>query len=416
MYFTILLFLHVVGLSCATLRADFEGFLSGSGAHFAPRELKLRYRLYRQRRVEVDLHNGNPARTWDMALNKFTVMTGAERALYLGLSNETLSRDLPGALTFESNARLGNPAAVDNVELGFVTRPKDQRTCGSCWSFGATAAFEGAYARATGVLKSFSEKELLDCTYSHKDGCEGGWYQDAWGYIGRYQRLAVLKDAPYDFAKDRDCKYGAVPNGIKNARYVNYYTVKRTDSELERAVARAVVAVAMTVKPSFYQYGSGIYGGCEGHDRVHHAVTAVGYTKHVWKVKNSWGRNWGEGGYVRFSRGRSNNCRLADYAKFPVVEYDMRHETDASDGDKERTRVPNHGCSWGDDYPCSDMNCNYGCKDGRCWSQCNAICGITGAVQRCENCKEWCWLAATCSKHEDCARNKYDSCNSDCTV
>lgn len=392
--------------------------MAENGVSSGRQELRLRYALYKERRGEVEQHNHNPARTWNMALNKFSLMTPAERGLYLGLSNETLSADLPGALRFESDVVLGNPAAVDNVKLGFVTRPKDQRSCGSCWSFAATAAFEGAYARATGVLKSFSEKELLDCTYGDRDGCQGGWYQDAWSYVGRHQRLALLRDAPYDYAKDRACNYdgGAVPNGIKNARYVNYYTVERTDAELERAVARAVVAVAMTVKPDFYQYGSGIYGGCPGHERVHHAVTMVGYTRDSWKVKNSWGRNWGEGGYVRFSRSRQNNCRLADYAKFPIVEFQERGEADAAEEDKERRRVPNHGCSWGDDYPCSDLNCNYGCKDGTCWSQCNALCGITGAVQRCENCKEWCWLAAKCSKHEDCAPHKYNSCSSSCTV
>lgn len=334
------------------------------------------------------------------------------------MSNETLARDLPGAMRFESDVRLGSPPAVDNVQLGFVTRPKDQRSCGSCWSFGATAAFEGAYARATGVLKSFSEKELLDCTYSQGDGCEGGWYQDAWYHIGKYQRLATLQDAPYDYAKDRACNYraGTVPNGIKNAKYVNYYTVKRTDSELERAVARAVVAVAMTIQSDFYGYGGGVYGGCARRDRVHHAMTMVGYTQESWKIKNSWGRNWGEGGYIRVSRGRSNNCRLADYAKFPVVEREERGEQDVAEEDKERRRVPDHGCSWGDEYPCSDMNCNYGCKDGKCWSQCNAVCGITGAVQRCENCKEWCYLDAQCAQHEDCAPHKYDSCNSDCSI
>eukprot|EP00116_Pleurobrachia_bachei_P009287 sb/3469549/ len=191
---------------------------------------------------------------------------------------------------------------------------------------------------------------------------------------------------------------GVVPNGIKNARYVNYYTVKR---------ARAVVAVAMVVEDSFYGYDSGIYDGCTSNKIVGHAVTLVGYDQQSWKVRNSWGRYWGEGGYVRFTRRKYNVCRLNSYAKFPVVERQDRGEADqADDPNKERRREPNHGCSWGEDYPCSDLNCNYGCKDGTCWSQCNAICGITGAVERCENCKEWCWQEAKCNSHEDCYNSR----------
>ena len=51
--------------------------------------------------------------------------------------------------------------------------------CGSCWTFSAIGAVEGAYKLATGVLKTFSEQNLLDCTYETMypgyDGCNGGW-------------------------------------------------------------------------------------------------------------------------------------------------------------------------------------------------------------------------------------------------
>ena len=415
------LLISLVGTCFASLKTDFDGFISQFGEHYDNQEVRLRYKLYKASRDQVDSHNSNQERTWDMAINQFSAMTNAERSQYLGLRNESESLEMSDALHFESSTLLGNPASVDNVALGYVTRPKDQRTCGSCWAFTAVAAFEGAYARATKVLKSFSEKEILDCTYSNRDGCDGGWYQDAWRYVRVHRRLAALKDAPYDYAQDRDCDYGGqyngrVPNGIRNARYENYYTVARSDSELESAVARAVVAVAMIVENDFFSYGGGIYGGCSSYQDVAHAVTMVGYTRDAWKVKNSWGRYWGEGGYVRFSRSRKNNCRLADFAKFPVVTFVDLKQDDKADPKTPRTREPNHGCSWADEYPCSDMNCNYGCQSGTCWAQCNGICGITGARQRCENCQEWCWLSAKCSKHEDCSPHRYDSCSSACTV
>ena len=51
---------------------------------------------------------------------------------------------------------------------GKVTPVKNQKSCGSCWTFGGMVAFEGHYAIQTGGLKRFSEQEFLDCTYEGK--------------------------------------------------------------------------------------------------------------------------------------------------------------------------------------------------------------------------------------------------------
>lgn len=40
-----------------------------------------------------------------------------------------------------------------------------------------------------------------------------------------------------------------------------------------------------------------------------HAVVIVGYTDEYWIVKNSFGAQWGEGGYFRISRS-NNACNI----------------------------------------------------------------------------------------------------------
>ena len=77
---------------------------------------------------------------------------------------------------------------------------------------------------------------------------------------------------------------------------------------------------------SFHHYVGGIYsrGDCSK-SRLDHAVLAVGYGleektgEEFWILKNSWGENWGERGYMRMARTGHNMCGVATQASFPIV-------------------------------------------------------------------------------------------------
>ena len=68
------------------------------------------------------------------------------------------------------------------------------------------------------------------------------------------------------------------------------------------------------------RYTSGIYK-CTSPPRLDHAALVVGYTPTYWIVKNSWGPNWGNDGYVYIARGSGNvaNCGIAEKASVPYI-------------------------------------------------------------------------------------------------
>ncbi|KAL5268625.1 hypothetical protein ACHWQZ_G002465 [Mnemiopsis leidyi] len=300
-----------------------------SDSKLSARELKLRSSLLLRAESAVRRQNSNADRQFNMAINKFSIMTTQEKSLYLGLTNITME-GLEDEQSPYLYPNVGTPAEFHHREHGHVTAVKDQQSCGSCWAFAGVGAFEGSYSTATGVLKSFSEKEALDCSYpTEKDGCRGGWYTAVLRYVQDSGRLAALRDIPYFPAADLCSRWDGKENGIKNADYIGYYTA--SSGSLQRILTMYTPAAAFTVEDDFFAYKDGVYNGCESPKSVNHGVIIVGYSPSYWEVKNSWGKDWGEEGYVKFSRSRDNVCQLTSRVMYPVVIGRDRGEKDQPD-------------------------------------------------------------------------------------
>lgn len=56
-----------------------------------------------------------------------------------------------------------------------------------------------------------------------------------------------------------------------------------------------------------------------------HAVLLVGYTKQYWIIKNQWGPDWGQNGFMRITRHPDYNCLMG-------VEVDLMYEQFTSRG------------------------------------------------------------------------------------
>ena len=85
---------------------------------------------------------------------------------------------------------------------------------------------------------------------------------------------------------------------------------------MENALNSQAISVAVDASDWGY-YHSGIFSDCNS--EMNHGVLLVGVdnTKKYWLVKNSWGTEWGENGYIRLAKG--NTCGICNYPSYPTV-------------------------------------------------------------------------------------------------
>jgi C1A family cysteine protease len=214
------------------------------------------------------------------------------------------------------------PTSVDWTTKGAVTGVKNQGQCGSCWSFSATGSTEGAWFLSKGQLISLSEQQLMDCSKSEgNNSCEGGLMDYAFEYIISNKGICTEASYPYTAADSNTCK--SCTNVVTISSYKD---VAQTENDLAAAVAQQPVSVAIEADQSAFQfYSSGVLTGTCG-TQLDHGVLAVGYgtsgSTDYWKVKNSWGGDWGMTGYVLIQRNKNQNggqCGIHLAASYPVV-------------------------------------------------------------------------------------------------
>ena len=97
--------------------------------------------------------------SYSLKINKFADMTNEEfKNKMTGFItkrqelNTKLGFKNNGCSAFSFNSSLTVPDSVDWRTKNVVTPVKNQQQCGSCWSFSATGAMEGAWAIKTGKL------------------------------------------------------------------------------------------------------------------------------------------------------------------------------------------------------------------------------------------------------------------------
>jgi C1A family cysteine protease len=280
-----------------------------------------RFDIFKHNFQEILSHNSIHSANFTLGVNQFTDLTHEEfKQLHLGYN--TVVQQTTSCSKFAPTGA-SVPTSVDWRAKNAVTPVKDQGQCGSCWSFSATGAMEGAWAIAKGSLISLSEQQLVDCSRKYGNlGCNGGLMDSAFEY-------SIDNGA----CSESEYPYTATGGTCHTCRKVVQIT-KCSDVQannqvaLKEAVAKGPVSIAIEADTAIFQsYKSGVITSASCGTNLDHGVLIVGYGVQdnikYWLVKNSWSASWGDAGYVKIERSDSTNdkgiCGVAMQASFPVV-------------------------------------------------------------------------------------------------
>jgi KDEL-tailed cysteine endopeptidase len=271
---------------------------------------------YRKTIFETNVHtimqhnSGN--HSWTMGMNKFTDLTADEFASQFA-HKYTVREQVPYT---RKNLRV--PEGIDWRTYGAVTPVKNQFSYDGGWAFAATGAIEGAWAISNGTLLSLSEQQLIDCSPAESNQ---GYIDSAFQYVIDAKGITTETTYPYTGAGPGNCTMIGIPTAATLTKYA--HVPSNSEDALLAAVAQQPIAVAIDAgNPAFQFYSSGIITGDCGSD-LDHTVLIIGYGSEEWVVKNSWGVDWGDNGYVRISRGNTygptGQCGILAAPSYPIV-------------------------------------------------------------------------------------------------
>ena len=250
------------------------------------------------------------------------------------------------------------PSMYSSPDEGFTTAVRDQQAGGNCWAFSTLAVLESSILKASGDSLDLSEENMKNLMGLYSDyGWEmetnrGGYGGMAIPYLLSWMGPVPEDDDEYDDYSTLSPLLDSIMH-VQNVKYVSRSSF--TDND---AIKRAVMEYGALGTGIFFDYlyynneTSAYYSSIT--TMTNHAVAIVGWDDGYSKdnfilkprgdgafiVKNSWGDDWGDGGYfyvsyydISFAKiGDSEACYafvLNDSVRFDRnYQYDIPGKTD----------------------------------------------------------------------------------------
>ncbi|KAK0169060.1 hypothetical protein PV327_002806 [Microctonus hyperodae] len=211
------------------------------------------------------------------------------------------------------------PTHFDWRKMGFNTEAINQASCGSCYAYSIALCIQAQLFKKKKQMIPLSAQQLIDCSrVTGNLGCLGGSLKNTLRYLEKALGIMAQDVYPYD-GKEGQCRF---QENFSVVNITSWNILPKDERALEAAVATiGPIAVSINASPKTFQlYHNGIYDdpSCAS-NIVNHAMLVVGYTPNEWIIKNWWGENWGENGYMRLAKNK-NRCGIANYAVYINID------------------------------------------------------------------------------------------------
>jgi C1A family cysteine protease len=277
-------------------------------------ELSARFSIFKNWLNHIESHNARADSTYSLGINQFADHTVQElESRHLGPPPQHRMRNYA--------YRASDPAvtAIDWRSKGCVNAVRNAGQCGSSWAFAAVDSLECANFLKSGKLPALSVQQLVDC--SNQGGCFGvGSADAAFNYVQNIS-LGLDSDASYPYtAAAGPCHFDST--GVAGTCSGHIDVTHNDEIALQAAVSSHVVSASIFADTyDFVLYKGGIFNStlCPT-DKPNLSVSIVGFDAIAgyWIIRNNWGVDWGENGYMRMVMGR-NMCGLAAHASFALA-------------------------------------------------------------------------------------------------
>lgn len=301
--------------------AEFEKFVMLHNRAYSGSEKEYRFQVFKSNSALIREINAQDL-DFKLGVNLFADLTHDEFAEMQGHTTRVKEYGRRANVREDFNLQ-ATPTDWDWRDKGAVSDVMNQGNCKGSWAIASAGAVEGArVSQGLTSLIELSTQEILDCANGSSDhGCNGGLVDDAFFYV---QQSGLTSDLIYPYTgTNQTCNSAAASQSVIQIH--GFYDVPANDiTNLITAVAYTPVVAHVEADGYVWQfYTTGVINKyCS--NNVKHSVLVVGYsqssTPPYYIVKNSWGQQWGESGYVRIGLfGGPGICGIQSLSSYPTL-------------------------------------------------------------------------------------------------